>query len=603
MPREEHRITNCNAKEQRRDTTRKNSVNIKKSNCDCISFNESGFNSNNIYLGLSEGELKKLFDSGLPSEQNYIYFYFGRRIKVLDSEQILKLSDAYRVKFKDLCIEKARELKMLIIEEYGKNIRGLESVPLSSIFSFSLGKNICEVENQTVRALTVKTLDRTKSELENYRDTIKSLEDSQRISFDKIFNFIEKHKAFSHAIANKFTISNIKFKQDSAELEARSWLYENLRYMFPKKFGFPIDNNLLSWFIHCDSYDFGKVCKVTERLKGREVLKKIRLSELLSIDYRISKLKTKDFKKKGIDITQEKLESLQTEVAYLIYYFIFNEFSDLPYVSQFTSGGLEVGRFYWSPEYFVIRAIFFATAEFNNGIPLTFSIIERNIGLSASLRLYIYYGYSITDNYKNLVKYVEDLLKNRPQYSDVNIFVGAQKTLKEYTNIYYARRRARIDELGEYDSAFEREMHNCLKKEFSPLFVHHMPVATAICKREVILKDENGNNIIKKIHSLFHYDFYLELTCQHRALLGLSEKWQGIAVEAQGVYWHSQIVVQERDKFKRTVSKQENIIEIEIWDNMNRNIWIQEIIDQINTQTGTNITQGRLNKLFKNFSK
>ena len=84
MPRREHRITNCNAKEL--------SVNIKKSNCDCISFNERGFkDSNNIYLGynLKSKLLKK-------TEETTIFHSFALQKSVLNKYNRKKLAKIVR---------------------------------------------------------------------------------------------------------------------------------------------------------------------------------------------------------------------------------------------------------------------------------------------------------------------------------------------------------------------------------------------------------------------------------------------------------------------------------------------------------------------------
>ena len=74
--------------------------------------------------------------------------------------------------------------------------------------------------------------------------------------------------------------------------------------------------------------------------------------------------------------------------------------------------------------------------------------------------------------------------------------------------------------------------------------------------------------------------------------LGLNDKWKAIAIEANGIYWHSE--GREQDMFKKTISKAENIILVEIWDNIDNSLWIKEILKQINNQTNSNLTENDL---------
>lgn len=541
----------------------------------------------------------KLFGSGLPRKKDFVSFYFGKEIKVLDTEQIFKLAEDYRIKFETLCVDKAKKMKNLIIKEYGK-IRDLETVPLRSIFSFDFGTKIRKVEKRENVALTKNTLNRIKKEISKYKTTQKTLVNVHEESYDKIFTFINEHLEFSEYIEFKktgnFKISDIK-TNSLCELELRSWLIENLRYAFPRKFEIPLDNNLLSWFLFDDSPGYGEHSIVNAKLLKSEIYKRFELRELLGIDFRTSKLTTRDFEKKGIEINQDDLDSLQQKVTYLIYDYVLYKEHDKPYTSDTTDYGINVGREYWSPEYFVIRAIFFASAESNNGEIKDF----KTIGVDSSVKKiqrYLRMGYGFGKTYLDLLKYVESLYDHRTTDSDIDVFKDAIKTLKDYDEIYFLRSKARGTELGEYDSDFERIVHHYLMSEISPLFVHNVSVVEAIGKREIVLKDEDGNDIIKRIHYAYHYDFYLELTSKLREHFGLNDRWKAIAVEAQGSYWHGQDhpINIKHDKFKRAISEQENIMEIEIWDNIEQNLWTNEFIRQINEQAGTDITEVDLSK-------
>ena len=200
------------------------------------------------------------------------------------------------------------------------------------------------------------------------------------------------------------------------------------------------------------------------------------------------------------------------------------------------------------------------------------------------------------------MKYVEDLYNKRPINSNVDIFKEAMKILEEYDEIYFMRSKARGDALGEYDSEFEKSVHHYLMREISPLFDHDITVIEAIGKREVVVQDEDGNDMIRRLHFQFHYDCYLKLDRELRNYFGLDDRWKGIAVEVLGIYWHGQDfpVHIERDKFKKAVSMQENIIQIDIWEDVEQDQWINEFITQLNEQAGTSITKNDLSKI-KNY--
>lgn len=189
----------------------------------------------------------KLFRSGLPSKEDYIRFYFGKRFEILDGKQIVKLAKDYEKKFNKICVDNATNIKNLILTEYGK-IRGLKTVALRSIFSFDLGTKIRKVEKRENLALSKNTLNRIKKEIIKYRNTQKTLVDVHQEGYDKIFTFINEHLEFLEYIESKktgrFKISNIKTVGSSCRLELRSWLIVNLRYTFPRKCGIPLDNNL-----------------------------------------------------------------------------------------------------------------------------------------------------------------------------------------------------------------------------------------------------------------------------------------------------------------------------------------------------------------------
>jgi len=197
---------------------------------------------------------------------------------------------------------------------------------------------------------------------------------------------------------------------------------------------------------------------------------------------------------------------------------------------------------------------------------------------------------------------VDYLLNNRPQSSDIHIFRAAQQSLEVYDKLFFLRKAEYKKLLGAYDSMGERDTHLFLKNEISPLFINGKFVADAIGKKVITIKDENGNDVDKKVHHLLHFDCYLELTNELREMFGLDDKWKAIAVEYQGVYWHSEAFPKhlERDKFKKTICEQESIIRIEIWENIDKTEWLNKFIEQLNEQAGTELTENDF-ELLKNY--
>lgn len=118
----------------------------------------------------------------------------------------------------------------------------------------------------------------------------------------------------------------------------------------------------MKWFLFGNTPEYGRVSKLKWTTEGKELLKRMHLTKLLSIDYRVSKLNLDDFEDKGIEITAKELIKLKESVAYYIYYFIFGGYHKNTYVSKTTGKGLEVGPYYFTPEYFIIRSIFFLAA-------------------------------------------------------------------------------------------------------------------------------------------------------------------------------------------------------------------------------------------------
>jgi len=156
--------------------------------------------------------------------------------------------------------------------------------------------------------------------------------------------------------------------------------------------------------------------------------------------------------------------------------------------------------------------------------------------------------------------------------------------------IYFLRARNCKNLFSPFDSKFEKDVNDFLLN-ISRLFAHQKSVVEAIGKRMISLNID-GNKIIKRIHYALHYDFYLKLDDKFRKCLGLDNQWKGIAIEANGIYWHSED--REQDLLKKAIAKAENIILVEIWDNMEVSVWLQEIVRQINEQARSNLIEDTL---------
>lgn len=111
----------------------------------------------------------------------------------------------------------------------------------------------------------------------------------------------------------------------------------------------------------------------------------------------------------------------------------------------------------------------------------------------------------------------------------------------------------------------------------------------------------NNDGVKEKIyvHGAFKFDSYIDLTRALKKHLDLDDKWIGLAIEANGTYWHTLPAKKEADRKKRLICKEKNIILVEIWEDYSINTWGNEFIDQIKVQTGVKIPWNKLSELSK----
>lgn len=111
----------------------------------------------------------------------------------------------------------------------------------------------------------------------------------------------------------------------------------------------------------------------------------------------------------------------------------------------------------------------------------------------------------------------------------------------------------------------------------------------------------NDQGIKEKIilHQNIRLDGYRELSKSVKKYLGLDDKWIGIAFEAQSEYYHKNPNQIERDRRKKLVCEEKNILLLEIWDNWDLSSWGAHILDQIKVKTGVKIPLSKLGGLAK----
>ena len=412
--------------------------------------------------------------------------------------------------------------------------------------------------------------------------------------------FIQNYLRFSEYVSSKsgtgrFSISAIKNIEDSTVLASKSWLFESIRYLFPKRFGLPIRDNVLIGFLFGETSKSGEENRFKWKTEEKELLKRMLPSDLFAIDYRISKLSLDDFKNKGLEITAKELIKLKKGVAYYIYYFIFGGYHESTYVSKSTLRGLDVGSYYFTPEYFVIRSTFFLASEANNGEPLSLKKISSDAGISG-IQKHLKRGLGFDKDLDKLSHYIKDLLRTMPSSADKSIIRTAKEVFDGYQIVYEARYKELQDSIG-YRSVFQGRVHEFINKLFGTEFFSEKQVRSAVDAKEITTINNKGVYETIKVHHGFYFDGYLELSREFKKYLGLDDKWIGIAFEAMGTYWHSRPEQQERDRKKSLICRDKNIILLEIWEDWDENIWINKVFEQIEDKTGTKFTKEQFSRL------
>ncbi len=132
---------------------------------------------------------------------------------------------------------------------------------------------------------------------------------------------------------------------------------------------------------------------------------------------------------------------------------------------------------------------------------------------------------------------------------------------------------------------------------FGVEFFSEKQVRAVVKVKDITIINDDGNQETIKVHGQFSFDGYLELTTDLKTNLGLDNKWIGVAFEFMGTYWHNLPAKMESDRKKRLICKDKNIILIEIWENIEKDDWLSEIIKQIEEKTGTKVSETKFSDL------
>jgi len=122
-------------------------------------------------------------------------------------------------------------------------------------------------------------------------------------------------------------------------------------------------------------------------------------------------------------------------------------------------------------------------------------------------------------------------------------------------------------------------------------------VRAVVKEKDVYTLDSNGVKEKIYLHGAFRFDGYLDLSRALKKYLGLDDKWMGLAIEANGTYWHSLPAKIEADRKKRLVCREKNIILLEIPEAMRSSQWGAEALRQFELLTGVELTPNKLEKL------
>ena len=405
--------------------------------------------------------------------------------------------------------------------------------------------------------------------------------------FNEITNFIKKYISFSRYATglsgHRVKFSAIVLKSFNC-LEPRSWLIENLRYLFPKMFGLPISNRILNYFLFRGMSSPSDSNRLTcEFLQDQRISYKPNLNILFAINYNIFRLSLIDLDQFGISISKEELIRIKNFSSFIIYYFIFNNPFDIPYISDTTSGGIPVRFDFFVPEYFIIREIYFIMCAVSDDF-LSFTDIRETLGIKIRFQRYISEGTRMSNILTELISQIDKYIKNQKILNYFNKKLNLFYEVSKIREKYYASTL-------EFASSFQKNVHNFFNNFFKVEFDSEKNIVNLIKKKYI---DINFKRI--PIHHNLAFDGYLTLDDYIRNEYNINKKCRAIVFEAHG-NWHIDIDTylrmfpykskmdfirrQEIDQLKRDICSKYNFILIEIYEDDEESQWENNIIAQI----------------------
>ncbi|KKM23817.1 hypothetical protein LCGC14_1611330, partial [marine sediment metagenome] len=192
--------------------------------------------------------------------------------------------------------------------------------------------------------------------------------------------------------------------------------------------------------------------------------------------------------------------------------------------------------------------------------------------------------------------------------------------INRYKRISIIRGEKLSKELG-FKSFFQFQVHKFMLDNLGIEFISEKRVRAVI---NDINKKHNLPLIINKLIinnkaiQLSHrnrFDGFFSFTSQLKNILGIDNKLEGIVYEAQGNFhtswkrfnlmWsnrsrHDFDRIQALDEDKRIICQNKNIVLIEIHERWERSKWADNVLEQFNIQTGTNLKDF---SIFKKYSQ
>jgi hypothetical protein len=283
---------------------------------------------------------------------------------------------------------------------------------------------------------------------------------------------------------------------------------------------------------------------------------------------------------------------LKNFVSYIIFYFIFNNNYEIPYISDTTNYGLPVGVNYFIPDYFFLRSIYFFICDFFKN-PMSFNDIKGELGIITRFERYLQVGTTLSTISMKVQKEIEKLINDNPSFYNQDLINRFNNDIILFNKTNEIRNNNYNSIIG-YASIFQLKVHNYIENFFGLKFDSEIPVID-IVKNDTI--EVNGKSVI--IHYNLRFDGFCELTDVVRKKFGLNKKWKGIIFEAHGL-WHIDLKIflrmfpyktekeflrrQEIDVLKRALCKELGYIIIEIYENLEESQWNSEILKQIQNQ-------------------